>query len=88
LLQIKKEKLRNALVITVTWAALLFFFCVIPAFIFSAVEKWTYQESFYYSFITLTTIGFGDFVVGRSAYSLVAFISFSCGATLHFCLLI
>ena len=32
------------------------------AFIFSYYEKWTYFYSLYYCFITVTTIGFGDFV--------------------------
>lgn len=28
-------------------------------------ESWTYFESFYFVFITMTTIGFGDFVPVR-----------------------
>ncbi|XP_064096822.1 potassium channel subfamily K member 10-like [Macrobrachium nipponense] len=41
-------------------------FLVIPAAILVAVEKgWDYLDSFYYAFITLTTIGFGDYVSGR-----------------------
>jgi hypothetical protein len=36
---------------------------IIGACVFSKYEKWTFFESFYYGFITLTTIGFGDYVV-------------------------
>ncbi|XP_078486264.1 potassium channel, subfamily K, member 16 [Ciona intestinalis] len=57
----------KAFVFIVTAGTLLLFCCVIPAFVFVAVEKWDYNEAFYYSFITLTTIGFGDFVVGTDA---------------------
>ncbi|KAK4475118.1 hypothetical protein MN116_002206 [Schistosoma mekongi] len=34
----------------------------IGAIVFSRYEDWDYLDSFYYCFITLTTIGFGDFV--------------------------
>uniref|UniRef100_A0A8D0DLL6 Potassium channel domain-containing protein n=1 Tax=Salvator merianae TaxID=96440 RepID=A0A8D0DLL6_SALMN len=39
------------------------FFCL-PCFVFQHVEGWSYSESFYYSFITLSTIGFGDYIIG------------------------
>uniref|UniRef100_A0A8C9UYP2 Potassium two pore domain channel subfamily K member 16 n=1 Tax=Scleropages formosus TaxID=113540 RepID=A0A8C9UYP2_SCLFO len=39
-------------------------FLVLPPVLFSYAEGWTYGESFYYAFITLSTIGFGDYVVG------------------------
>lgn len=38
---------------------------VIPPFVFMSMEQWTYLEGFYFSFITLTTVGFGDYVAGR-----------------------
>ena len=37
-------------------------FVFIPAIIFEAIESWDYFESVYFSFATLTTVGFGDFV--------------------------
>lgn len=43
----------------------------IPAGIFYATEEWTYGQSIYYCFVTLTTVGFGDFVpaVAGSSYN-------------------
>ena len=41
-------------------------FLLLPAVIFLLIEdNWTYIDSVYYAFITLTTIGFGDFVAGN-----------------------
>ncbi|XP_041810442.1 potassium channel subfamily K member 16-like [Chelmon rostratus] len=39
-------------------------FLVVPPLLFSYVEGWTFGEGFYFAFITLSTIGFGDYVVG------------------------
>ena len=40
-------------------------FLVLPAVVVMLVEdNWTFLESFYFAFISLTTIGFGDFVAG------------------------
>ncbi|KAM3594840.1 uncharacterized protein V6R79_014832 [Siganus canaliculatus] len=39
-------------------------FLVAPPLLFSYVEGWTFGEGFYFAFITLSTIGFGDYVVG------------------------
>ncbi|KAM8947309.1 potassium channel, subfamily K, member 16-like [Pelodytes ibericus] len=39
-------------------------FLVFPPMIFSYVEGWSYGEGFYFAFITLSTIGFGDYVLG------------------------
>lgn len=41
---------------------------VIPPFIFMAVEEWSYLEGMYFSFITLTTVGFGDYVTGKGLF--------------------
>lgn len=37
---------------------------VIPPFVFMSLEDWNYLEGIYFSFITLTTVGFGDYVAG------------------------
>ncbi|XP_059369146.1 potassium channel subfamily K member 5-like [Carassius carassius] len=37
---------------------------IFPAFVFSHFEDWTYLEGLYFSFTTLTTVGFGDYVAG------------------------
>lgn len=37
-------------------------FLFLPSLIFSYFEEWDYSVSLYYSFVTLSTIGFGDYV--------------------------
>lgn len=41
-------------------------FVAIPAIIFQHIEGWSTLESIYFVVITLTTIGFGDFVAGSN----------------------
>lgn len=38
---------------------------VFPPLVFMSVEGWSYLEGLYFSFITLTTVGFGDYVAGK-----------------------
>ncbi|XP_014670013.1 PREDICTED: potassium channel subfamily K member 17-like isoform X2 [Priapulus caudatus] len=54
------------------------FFCIwifflLPAFMFKFYEGWTFFEGVYYSFITLSTIGFGDYVAGYGSITGLAF---------------
>ncbi|CAH1281167.1 unnamed protein product [Diabrotica balteata] len=44
------------------------FFIFLPATIMSFFENWNYDVSVYYAFVTLTTIGFGDFVAGTENF--------------------
>uniref|UniRef100_A0A8C4QAH9 Potassium channel, subfamily K, member 17 n=1 Tax=Eptatretus burgeri TaxID=7764 RepID=A0A8C4QAH9_EPTBU len=64
----KNLKERTVKIITAVFFAvsgvILFFF--IPSIIFAVVEGWTYGEGVYYSFVTLSTIGFGDYVAGSN----------------------
>lgn len=39
-------------------------FVAVPILVFQEVEKWTVLESAYFVVITLTTVGFGDYVAG------------------------
>ena len=39
---------------------------ILPAFLFAKIECWSYFESLYFSFITMTTVGLGDYVPGCS----------------------
>ncbi|XP_058150917.1 potassium channel, subfamily K, member 16-like isoform X2 [Dasypus novemcinctus] len=42
----------------------LLIFILLPPLIFINMEGWNYKEGLYFAFITLSTIGFGDYVVG------------------------
>uniref|UniRef100_A0A8C2QTY8 Potassium channel domain-containing protein n=1 Tax=Capra hircus TaxID=9925 RepID=A0A8C2QTY8_CAPHI len=42
------------------------FFLVLPPFLFMSLENWSYIEGIYYSFNTISAIGFGDYTVGES----------------------
>ncbi|XP_073412391.1 potassium channel subfamily K member 5 [Dendrobates tinctorius] len=48
--------------IFILWGVVVHF--VIPPLIFMRTEGWNYIEGLYFSFITITTIGFGDYVAG------------------------
>lgn len=63
----KGRNSRLALVYSATKCLLpwLFVFLVVPAGFFMWLEHWSFVESFYYCFITLSTIGFGDYVAGN-----------------------
>jgi len=53
--------LKKGLISLVPW---FFVFLVVPAIIFTYIEGWSFLDGFYYCFVTLSTIGFGDFVAG------------------------
>jgi uncharacterized membrane protein YhaH (DUF805 family) len=56
----------TVLILFISGLILLFFF---PALIFRRIEDWTYGEAVYYCFVTLTTVGFGDFVPAQTSES-------------------
>jgi len=61
----KKKKKKHAWILLFVFGSLGFIlFCLFPSIIFSSVEKWNLSDSLYFTIITLTTVGFGDFVPG------------------------
>uniref|UniRef100_G1SRE1 Potassium channel subfamily K member n=1 Tax=Oryctolagus cuniculus TaxID=9986 RepID=G1SRE1_RABIT len=44
----------------------LLLFLLLPPLLFSHMEGWSYEEGFYFAFITLSTVGFGDYVIGMN----------------------
>uniref|UniRef100_A0A3B3WFU9 Potassium channel domain-containing protein n=1 Tax=Poecilia mexicana TaxID=48701 RepID=A0A3B3WFU9_9TELE len=61
------QKAVEALAVSLFFITGSLLFLVIPPLLFSYVEGWTFGEAFYFAFITLSTIGFGDYVVGEKA---------------------
>ncbi|CAJ0926722.1 unnamed protein product [Ranitomeya imitator] len=59
----KKKKAKILTIIFFLMSGVLLFLGI-PPLVFTATEKWTYREGVYYAFISLSTIGFGDYVVG------------------------
>lgn len=53
---------------------LLLSYMMLGALIFTLWEEWTFFESFYFVFISMSTIGFGDYVPDHPMYMMAAFI--------------
>ena len=58
----KIEKVLKSILVALLGLTVLLF---LPAVLFRRLEGWTYLEGVYFGVITLTTIGFGDFVPGN-----------------------
>lgn len=58
--------------VPVTWIMLLImFYTLIGALLFPQWESWSFFESFYFCFITMTTVGFGDYVPVNESYYVI-----------------
>lgn len=62
-----EEKVRTEFWTKLVVSLLLFVaFWIIGAVVFSHTESWTFFEAFYFCFVAVSTIGFGDFIVSSS----------------------
>lgn len=61
------NKVLNMVLIVMLGLTILF---ILPASAFSYIEDWTVLEALYYCFVTLSTIGFGDYIAAMSETSL------------------
>ncbi|XP_011444650.1 potassium channel subfamily K member 16 [Magallana gigas] len=61
------NKVLNMVLIVMLGLTILF---ILPASAFSYFEDWTVLEALYYCFVTLSTIGFGDYIAAMSENSL------------------
>lgn len=59
----KSKNYRKGLTIVLLMILGSIIFLFIPAVVFSYTEKWKYSTSIYYSVMSLSTIGFGDYVI-------------------------
>ncbi|XP_067946722.1 potassium channel subfamily K member 16-like [Watersipora subatra] len=65
--KVPKAKYRGIVAMLVVFAVGFAIFSLCAAAVFTAVEGWSFQESVYYTFITLSTIGLGDYYPGFAA---------------------
>ncbi|XP_066291176.1 potassium channel subfamily K member 16-like [Branchiostoma lanceolatum] len=63
--QWNRERIQKAARATLLLVGLIVFFAL-PTIIICITEKWTYWEALYYMFISLSTIGFGDYDLGKN----------------------
>lgn len=61
----ESDTTQNSIPITVCLALVISYICG-GAWFFSASEEWTFLDASYFCFVTLSTIGFGDLVPGKS----------------------
>ncbi|KAF7638933.1 hypothetical protein Mgra_00001455 [Meloidogyne graminicola] len=65
-----QEKSETEVPVLVVFAILLLYIAF-GGVLFAILESWTYMDAFYYCFVSLTTIGFGDFVPDRHEYIVI-----------------
>lgn len=77
------EKIDQLVKTLILVALILLVMSLIPAGIFAAIEGWSYGDAVYYTIITMTTIGFGDFVIGKLDLNIFSLCVYVCGCPFH-----
>ncbi|KAM9381167.1 potassium channel, subfamily K, member 16-like [Phaethornis superciliosus] len=60
----RKKRIKCLTLLFFLVTGILVFLCL-PSLFFQMTEGWSYSEGIYFAFITLSTIGFGDYVIGK-----------------------
>ncbi|KAK2538965.1 hypothetical protein Q9233_001882 [Columba guinea] len=63
----RKKKIKFLTLLFFLVMGILVFLCL-PSLFFQITEGWSYSEGIYFAFITLSTIGFGDYVAGKADF--------------------
>ena len=62
-LTLKVKVLKTTIIVFILGVTIFLF---LPALLFVKIEKdWTYADAYYFAFVTISTIGFGDIVAGK-----------------------
>ncbi|XP_029448787.1 potassium channel subfamily K member 17 [Rhinatrema bivittatum] len=64
--RLNRPKMAKVLTASCALGLGLLLFLFLPPIMFLMLEDWSYAEGVYYAFITLSTIGFGDYVIGMN----------------------
>jgi hypothetical protein len=80
---VKMNAMRRQMI--VLWTLLLIFFFG-GAYVYTLMEPWSYRESLYFCFVTLSTVGFGDYLPSSPVSKMFSVFYMLCG--LGVCMLI
>ncbi len=64
--------MENSKTRVISAVVLILFFLITGTFFFHVVEGWKYIDAFYYTGVTLTTVGYGDFTPTKDISKIVS----------------
>ena len=65
----------GAISVAILFLVTLLFCILIPGAVFTTIETWNYRESVYFTVVSLTSVGFGEFVPAQAGSSSGVFIA-------------